>query len=81
MNYMGYLTILESEEKSVEHQRHLYEIEELVRMMIEELVPQVVEKNLVEALVKITTTINGEKVDFKDVKEYIINRLIEELSK
>lgn len=85
MNYLAGFTMMLSEAKNPEHERHLYEIHELVLAMINQLVPEIVKQELattyLDLLVKIQTQLNGRNVDFPDVVEYIKDTIEAELQK
>ena len=81
MSYLALMTSMCSEAKNPEHERHIYEMEAMVRMMINELVPPLVEKLTLDTLVKIQTQLNGKNVDFPDVRAYVEDKLRDEIQK
>ena len=46
MNYLAYMTLLDSCAESAEHSQHIYEFHDLVKLMIEQLVPPIVEQEI-----------------------------------
>lgn len=73
--YLQTMTRLLSEAKNPQHERHIYEFEEMVRQMIEELVPPIVERtletNYLDLLVKLRMVIEGKEVYFSQVADYV----------
>ena len=84
-SYLQYMTELIGMSKSPQHIEHIYEFHAMVYQMIQELVPQIIRKELAnmdnEMLVKIQTQINGRDVSFDDVKNYIREIIEEEIRK
>ncbi len=72
---------LESEARSREHARHIGEIATMCQMMIEEMVPILIEKYLankkITATVDIKTYLNGRFVDFKSELTNACARIIQ----
>lgn len=46
MNYLAYMTLLDSCAESAEHSQHIYEFHDLVKLMIEQLVPPIVDQQI-----------------------------------
>ena len=46
MNYLAYLTLLDTCAESPQHSRHIYEFHDLVKLMIEQLVPPIVDQQI-----------------------------------
>lgn len=85
MSYLSTMTSMLSESQGREHERHIYDYERLTREMIEELVPQIVEKTLnktyMELWLKLKMVLEGKEVYFKDVADYVIDEIKNELEK
>ena len=46
MNYLSYLTYLDSNSENPYHSQHIYEFHDLVQLMIEQLVPPIVDQQI-----------------------------------
>ena len=77
--YLQTMTQLISETKNPQHERHIYEFVKMVDEMIEEKVPQIVERvmqeNYMDILVKLQMILDGREVNFEQVSDYIINEI------
>lgn len=75
MSYLEIMANLLSEAKSSIHEQHIYEFEAMVRQMIIELVPPIVEKTLKETYldlwVKLRMVFENKEVYFDDVADYV----------
>lgn len=75
MSYLQTMTQMLASNDSIEHERHIYEIHQMVYEMIQELVPAIVKEemasNIHNVMVKIQMDFDGKKVDFKDIRDYI----------
>lgn len=78
--YLQTMTTLLSENKNPQHEQHIYEFEAMVRQMIEELVPQIVEKtletNYLDLWLKLRMVMEGKEVYFSQVADYIEKEII-----
>lgn len=83
MSYLATMTTLLSENKNPQHEQHIYEFEAMVRQMIEELTPQIVERTLLntyfELWVKIRMILDNKEVSFSQITDYIIQEIENEL--
>ena len=77
--YLQTMTTLLSENKNPQHEQHIYEFEAMTRQMIEELVPQIVEKTLQTTYfnlwVKLRMVMEGKEVSFSQVTDYVMNEI------
>ena len=79
------MTSLLSEAKSSIHEQHIYEFELMCRQMIEELTPIIVKQTLMDTYfdlwVKLRMILDNKEVSFKEVSDYILKQIEEELKK
>ena len=75
MSYLTKMTEMIADSKTIEQERLIYDIHEMVMQMIEELTPQVIkevlEREMPEIRTNIRTTLNGKNVEIKDIKDIV----------
>ena len=75
MSYLTKMTEMIADSKTIEQERLIYDIHEMVMQMIEELTPQVIkevlEREMPEIRTNIRTTLNGKNVEIKDIKDVV----------
>lgn len=85
MDYRTMAGMMLSNEKNPQHWQHIIEFAAMCEQAIRDLTPQIVREELaklkIDLPVQIQTQINGQKKDFPDVAEYIIECVANELSK
>ena len=73
--YLQTMTTLLSENKNPQHQEHIIQFTLMCKEMIEELVPQIVEKtletNYLDLWLKLRMVLEGKEVYFNDVANYV----------
>lgn len=83
MSYLATMTTLLSENKNPQHQEHIISFTAMCKEMIEELVPQIVERTLLntyfELWVKIRMILDNKEVSFSQITDFIIQEIENEL--
>ncbi len=84
MSYQMYFTNLVSD-APYQHERHLYEIHDLIVEMIKELVPPLIEQywkeHIEQFTVDVITLLNGKQTDLTGLRADLQKIILEELKK